>query len=142
MPQVVAGLDIRPFAAADRAGLLTMLQRCALYDSEVERSIDFALGRDHTALLVGTAGAGPIASVLVGHDGHRGFLYAVAVDPDHRGKGWGRAMVAAAESWLISQGIWRAMLMVREDNKIVLGFYAAIGWGAVPHVVMQKRLTD
>ena len=80
------------------------------------------------------------ASVMVGHDGHAGFLYFVAVDPVHRGKGWGRAVVTAAEAWLAARGIWRTMLMVRQDNAQVVSFYAHLGWGQVPHIVMQKRL--
>ena len=50
---------------------------------------------------------------MVGHDGHRGWVYYVAVDPDLQGKDFGRTIMAAAEDWLRAQGVEKVMLMVR-----------------------------
>ncbi len=47
---------------------------------------------------------------MVGHDGHRGWVYYVAVDPDHRQKGYGRAIMTAAENWLRARGIEKLQL--------------------------------
>ena len=47
---------------------------------------------------------------MVGHDGHRGWVYYVAVDPDHRYKGYGRAIMNAAEDWLRQRGIQKLQL--------------------------------
>ena len=44
-------------------------------------------------MLVGRDGGAIVATAMVGHDGHRGWVYYVAVDPDHRGKGYGRAIM-------------------------------------------------
>ncbi len=58
--------------------------------------------------------------VLVGHDGHRGWVYYVASDPIRSFKGFfGRAMMAAAEDWLRARGIEKIQLMVRPDNSKV-----------------------
>ena len=133
-------LPICHYQDTDRAALVTLWHRCALVGPDIERSIDFARNRDHIAILLGKCPEALIASVMVGHDGHAGFLYFVAVDPGHRRQGWGRAVVAAAEDWLAARGIWRAMLMIRQDNEAVTGFYDRLGWGQVPHIVMQKRL--
>lgn len=133
-------LPICPYTNADRTTLLALWHRCGLVGPDVERSIDFALGREHTAILIARLDGLPVGSVMVGHDGHVGYLYFVAVDPDHRRQGLGRAVVEAAEGWLKQHGIWRAMLMVRNDNADVLGFYQRLGWGQVPHIVMQRRL--
>ena len=75
-----------------------------------------AQGTRTAAVLVGRDGGAIVASVLVGHDGHRGWVYYVAVDPDHRDKGYGRAIMAAAEDWLRARGIEKLQLMVRPDN--------------------------
>jgi ribosomal protein S18 acetylase RimI-like enzyme len=141
--QMTAHPDNKPvdaFEAADRTALLRLWQRCGLAGPDAVRSIAFALGRDHTAILLGRASGTPIASVMVGHDGHAGFLYFVAVDPEHRGQGWGRAVVQEAESWLAARLVWRSMLMIRPDNVNVAAFYERLGWTAVPNLVMQKRL--
>ena len=134
------GLSIRPYEEADRIALIALWRRCELVGADTDRSIDFALGRDHTALLVGMVSGVVVASVLVGHDGHVGFLYLVAVDPAHRGKGWGRSVMQAGEAWLATHHVWRTMLMVRPDNAGVVGFYQRLGWETVPNIVMQKRL--
>ena len=65
---------------------------------------------------------------MVGHDGHRGWVYYVAVDPDQQGKDFGRAIMAAAEDWLRAQGVEKVMLMVRPDNTSVQAFYDRLGY--------------
>ena len=79
-----------------------------------ERNSTILLGRDDGAL---------VASVLVGHDGHRGWVYYVSVDPDHRLKDYGRQIMTAAEDWLRARGIMKLQLMVRGDNARVHAFY-------------------
>ena len=69
-----------------------------------------------------------VASVLVGHDGHRGWVYYVTADPEHRFKGYGRAIMSAAEDWLRARGIAKLQLMVRKDNTKVHAFYQSIGY--------------
>jgi ribosomal protein S18 acetylase RimI-like enzyme len=81
-----------------------------------------------------------VASVLVGHDGHRGWVYYVAVDPDHRHKGFGGAIMAAAEDWLRARGIEKLQLMVRPDNKEVQAFYGTLGYAEQECVIYAKWL--
>ena len=98
---------------------------------------DIALARrdGNATVLLGRVDGTPAASVLVGHDGHRGWVYYVSVDPDHRGKGFGRAIMQAAEDWLRARGIQKLQLMVRGDNAQVHAFYESIGY------YDQKRTT-
>ena len=56
---------------------------------------------------------------MVGHDGHRGWLYYVASDPDSRGSGFGRQMVQVTK---------------------VVSFYEHLGFEVTPRVVMAKWL--
>src|SRR6476659_7616516 len=76
---------------------------------------DIALARKETnaTVLLGRNDGALVASVLVGHDGHRGWVYYVTVDPDHRFKGYGRVIMTAAENWLRARGIAKLQLMVR-----------------------------
>ena len=78
--------------------------------------------------------------MLVGHDGHRGWVYYVTVDPDHRFKGYGRVIMAAAEDWLRARGIEKLQLMVRGDNAKVHAFYQSLGYYDQERVVFAKWL--
>lgn len=136
-------LVIRPAAAADETAVTALWHACALVVSYNDPASDFrfALGRTNSDVLVGVASDGRIiASVLVGHDGHRGWLYYVAVDPSRRREGHGKSMVRAAEDWLSRRGIRKAQLLIRETNSEVAAFYSRIGFEAAPRIVMQKWL--
>jgi len=81
-----------------------------------------------------------IGTVLAGYDGHRGWLYYVAVAADQRRTGLGRALVEAAEQWLVAQGARVIRLMIRAENHVVKGFYEALGYEDGEMIVMGKRL--
>ena len=85
-------------------------------------------------------GSSLVASVLVGHDGHRGWVYYVAVDPDHRVKGYGRLIMTAAENWLRARGIEKLQLTVRKDNAGVKTFYQSLGYLEQERVIFAKWL--
>lgn len=82
----------------------------------------------------------PVGSVMAGFDGHRGWLYYLAVDGSVRGTGLGRRLVVAAEAWLSGQGAEKVQLMVRETNAEVQGFYTALGYTDAECVVLGRRL--
>jgi ribosomal protein S18 acetylase RimI-like enzyme len=86
----------------------------------------------HDGQLVGTA--------MVGHDGHRGWLYYLAVREDARGCGLGRALVAACETWTAGHGIPKLQLMVRTGNGPVVAFYERLGYATGDVVVLGRRL--
>ena len=77
---------------------------------------------------------------MVGHDGHRGWVYYVAVDPDRQGSGHGRAIMNAAEDWLRQAGIAKLQLMVRPDNTKVQAFYELIGYDEQERIIYAKWL--
>ena len=135
-------LDIAPITDGDVAAVIALWQRCDLTRPWNDPAADIALARrgPSSDVLVGRRGGAIIASVLVGHDGHRGWFYYVAVDPDARNAGIGRAIMAAAESWLTERGIAKAQRMVRPDNNAVRAFYEALGYGEQPRVVFAKWL--
>jgi len=104
--------------------------------------IAFAMRSENSTLLVGRENGVIVASAMVGHDGHRGNVYYVAVDPDHERKGFGRAIMTAAENWLRGCGIWKMNLLVRAGNTEAVKFYEALGFEEQPRIYMEKWLED
>jgi GNAT superfamily N-acetyltransferase len=81
-----------------------------------------------------------VGTVMVGHDGHRGWVYYLAVAASERGKGTGARLMRAAEQWCAAAGVPRLNLMVRAGNTGVRGFYDRLGYRASDVVVLQKDL--
>jgi len=96
--------------------------------NEPRRDLAFARGKANSEILVATKGDRIIATAMAGHDGHRGTIYYLAVDPAEQGNGLGRLATAAAETWLKARGVWKINLLVRRENAKVLGFYQALGY--------------
>jgi ribosomal protein S18 acetylase RimI-like enzyme len=99
-----------------------------------------AMAGPASTVLAGTEDGRLLATAMVGHDGHRGWVYYVAVRPDRRGRGHGRAIMRACETWLAARDVPKIDLMVRTENDAVLAFYHAIGYGRDEVFVMSKRL--
>jgi ribosomal protein S18 acetylase RimI-like enzyme len=81
-----------------------------------------------------------VAAAMTGHDGHRGWVYYLAVEPTAQGRGHGAAMMGACEEWLRARDVPKLNLMVRTDNAATLGFYDAIGYRRDEVVVLSRRL--
>ena len=80
------------------------------------------------------------ATAMVGHDGHRGWVYYLAVDPALRGRGLGREMMEACEMWVHAQQIPKIQLMVRTTNEAAVGFYGHLGYANSEVIVLGRRL--
>ena len=135
-------LAIAPLDDGDVEAVVALWQRCGLTRPWNDPHADIALARRgaHSAILVGRRVDALVATVMVGHDGHRGWLYYLAVDPDVQRQRYGATMTAAAEDWLRLRGVSKAMLMVRADNKDVRAFYNALGYGEQERIVFAKWL--
>ncbi|MDB5619511.1 GNAT family acetyltransferase [Tardiphaga sp.] len=135
-------LEITDIADADVAGVIALWRRCGLVRPWNDPSADIALARagDNSTVLVGRVGAAIVASVLVGQEGHRGWVYYVAVDPDHQRRNFGRMIMEAAEDWLRHRGIEKLQLLVRGDNAQVNAFYEQLGYGEQKRVIYAKWL--
>ncbi len=81
-----------------------------------------------------------LGSAMIGHDGHRGWVYYLAVAASARGRGLGRDLMAAAEAWLVERGLPKIQFMVRSDNAEVLAFYDHLGYAKQDCVVLGRRL--
>jgi ribosomal protein S18 acetylase RimI-like enzyme len=137
-----AALAIAPIEDGDVTAVIALWERCDLTRPWNDPAADIALARRgaHSTILIGRDGGAIIATAMVGHDGHRGWVYYVAVDPDHRGKGQGRAIMNAAEEWLRQAGIAKMQLMVRSDNAKVQAFYESIGYDEQERIIYARWL--
>lgn len=127
---------------ADAPALAALWARAGLTRPWNDPLADIALARrgPHSTILVAKDGAALAGSVMVGHDGHRGWVYYLAVEPELQGRGIGRALLRAAEDWLRARAVPKLMLLVRPDNEKVRGFYHAAGYDEEPRVVFSRRL--
>jgi ribosomal protein S18 acetylase RimI-like enzyme len=136
------GLTVTAIEDGDITEVIALWQRCGSSRPWNDPAADIALARKeaNATVLLGRHDGAVVASVLVGHDGHRGWVYYVTVDPDHRFKGYGRAIMTAAENWLCARGIKKLQLMVRGDNAKVHAFYEQLGYYDQERVVFAKWL--
>jgi ribosomal protein S18 acetylase RimI-like enzyme len=104
------------------------------------KDIQFARGSATSTVLIGFFEEQLVTAVMVGHDGHRGCLYYLAVDPAFRKRGFGKATVAAAEAWLRERGVWKINLMVRSENEMAGRFYERLGYTVNPVLSFGKRI--
>ena len=135
-------LSIAPIEDADVTAVIALWQRCGLTRPWNDPDADIALARrgPNSTVLIGRDGGAIVATAMVGHDGHRGWVYYVAVDPDTRQKGYGRVIMDAAEDWLRGRGIEKLQLMVRPDNAQVQAFYQKLGYLEQQRIVYAKWL--
>ncbi len=82
-----------------------------------------------------------VGTIMAGYDGHRGWLYTVAVSPQYRRLGIGSQLVRHAESAVIVMGCPKINLQVRADNAEVVMFYEKLGYVVEERISMGKLLT-
>jgi len=138
----VTALAIAPIEDADVAAVTALWQACGLTRPWNDPAADIALARrePNSAILIGRDGDAIAATVLVGHDGHRGWVYYVATDPERRSRGYGRVIMNAAEDWLREAGLAKVQLMVRRENERAGAFYQSIGYAESQTIVFAKWL--
>ena len=89
---------------------------------------------------VGTLHGRVVATVMAGYDGHRGWIYHLAVAPEHRRQGLGREMMREAEIRLRALDCPKINLQIRGSNVEAVRFYRALGYGIEDRISMGKRL--
>src|SRR5258708_30977485 len=135
-------MNIRPFQAEDEPAVIALWQRCELTRSWNDPHKDVArkLGVQRELFLVGVDGSALVAAVMAGYDGHRGSVNYLAVDPAHRRRGHGAALMRHLEALLAERGCPKINLMVRSANAAVIAFYRKLGYAPDAVVPLGKRL--
>jgi ribosomal protein S18 acetylase RimI-like enzyme len=134
--------DIRPIRGGEDEAVIALWTACGLTRPWNDPVADLNLAKDGatSTVLVAADDAGISGTIMVGFDGHRGWVYYLAVDPERRGSGLGRSLMGAAQDWLTNKGAPKLQLMVRADNEAALGFYQRLGLERQDVVVLGRRL--
>jgi ribosomal protein S18 acetylase RimI-like enzyme len=133
---------IRPFDPADEDATVELWRRCDLLRpwNDPRRDVARKLTVQRELFLLAVEGDAVLGSVMAGYDGHRGWVNYLAVDPDARGRGIGRALMAQAERGLLELGCPKVNLQVRATNAAAIGFYRRLGYLDDDVVSLGKRL--
>lgn len=138
---MIGAVTIAELAAAHRTDAVALWHAAGLTRpwNDPVADLDRALaGPSSTVLAAVDDDGGLVGTVMAGHDGHRGWLYYLAVDPARRGAGIGRDLVAAVERWLTAS-VPTVQLMLRADNLDATAFYERLGYEHSDVVVLGRR---
>lgn len=135
-------IAIRPITDDDVESVVALWEACGLTRpwNDPRDDIARARGSMEAVILVAERDGAAVGTVMVGHDGHRAWMYYVAVSPGLQGTGLGRRLVKAAEVWAAATGMQKMHLLIRPENGKVRGFYESIGYAEQPRVMMAKWL--
>ncbi len=103
-------------------------------------AIDKKLAVEDGLFFVAMRGAEVIGTLMAGYDGHRGWIYSVAVHPEHRKQGVGSKLVVHAERALAGRGCMKINLQIVAGNASVAAFYESLGYAVEPRVSMGKQI--
>ncbi len=135
-------MEIRAYRQEDRDQIIDLWTCCNLVVpwNDPLKDIERKVRTDPDGLLVGLLKDQVVGTVMVGYEGHRGWVNYLAVSPSCRGRGFGRALMTSAERFLMDAGCPKVNLQVRSANNDVVRFYEAIGYSLDEVVGMGKRL--
>lgn len=133
---------VRSFAPGDESQVVSLWHACDLVRPQNDPHKDIArkLRVNGSWLLVGEEEGHIVGTVMVGYEGHRGWINYLAVEPTQRRVGRGRALMAAAEDILRAAGCPKINLQVRTGNRDALEFYERIGFKVDDCISLGKRL--
>ena len=142
MSDLIKQLTIRSFQISDEPHVIDLWHRCNLVvpQNDPKKDIEMKLQVQPELFFVGVISSRIVSTVMSGYDGHRGWLYYLAVDPDFQKRGIARRMVEEVESKLRKLGCTKINLQIRNSNNSVIAFYKHIGFGDDDVIGMGKKL--
>ena len=135
-------MEIRSFEVGDADQVVELWQTCELVVpwNDPYKDIDRKLAVNPEMFLVGVVDKRIVSTVMVGYDGHRGWVNYLAVDPRYQGQGFARKLMAEAEKMLLGINCPKLNLQVRNTNTRAIEFYQALGYELDYATGMGKRL--
>ena len=135
-------MNIRVFLADDRAAVIALWLECELVaDADsARRDIDLKLAEQPGLFFVGELNGKIVGTIMVGYDGHRGWINYLAVQPTERRQRYGHALMSHAEMMLARKGCPKINLQIRGSNAQTRVFYEALGYVAEDRLSFGKRI--
>lgn len=137
-------MNIRKFQEGDTDSLISLWKRAFPDDpphNEPAQVISAKLKVDDL-IFVSEVGNKIVGACMAGYDGHRGWLYAVAVSPEQRRNGMGTALVTTALDELKRLGCVKVNLQIRSTNSAVAAFYRSLGFAVEDRLSMGVLISD
>ena len=135
---------IRQYTPEDHDAVTALWQACFSYPAPHNNpadSIRRKMAREDGLFFVAQVPERVAGTVMAGWDGHRGWIYSLAVDPEFRGRGIGSALVEHAVAVLEGLDCPKVNLQVMPGNGGVIGFYEKLGFNTEERVSMGRIIT-
>lgn len=138
-------IQIRPYSEPDEAAVAELWRQVFPGSpswNHPETDIRRKLSVQRELFLVAILGSEIVCTAMAGYDGHRGWVYYVAVSPRHRRQGIGATLMRNVEQRLANLGCPKLNLQVRASNHEIVSFYEKLGYQAEERISMGKRLEE
>jgi ribosomal protein S18 acetylase RimI-like enzyme len=135
-------MDIRIYQPTNEQAVVALWEQCGLVRpwNDPRQDIARKLAEQPELFLVGFSGSQVVATVMAGFDGHRGWVYYLAVSPEHRRQSYGRQLMREVERLLMARGCPKLNLQVRTSNQSIIEFYRKLGYVQDDVVSLGRRL--
>jgi N-acetylglutamate synthase len=133
-----AKIDTREFSIGDYDAAVQLWQRVEgveVAEGDDREGIAQFLARNSGLSRIAVDGSAMVGVALCGHDGRRGHIYHLAVDPDYQGRGLGKRLLDECLEGLRRVGLERAIIMVANDNLPGREFWLRYGWEEIPGAI-------
>jgi ribosomal protein S18 acetylase RimI-like enzyme len=141
--EVTSSFDVRPYETSDEAAVVKLWREVFPDDPphhDPVACIHLKVAEQPELFFVATRGGDVVGSIMAGFDGHRGWIYRVAVSPRHQRQGIGTALMRRAETELVALKAPKINLQVRATNGQVAAFYEQLGYVVEERISMGKRI--
>jgi N-acetylglutamate synthase len=133
-------IETREFSISDYDAALELWQRVEgleIAEGDDREGVAHFLARNPGLSRVATDSAAIVGIALCGHDGRRGYIYHLAVDPAYQARGVGKRLMNECLDGLRGAGLKRALILVANDNPRGQKFWRRCGWEEVPGPVIM-----
>lgn len=141
-------MKIRPFEAIDYDSLIALWEKagleCKPNGRDSHKQIRLQTEKTNLVILLAEDGGDLIGSVIASHDGRKGWINRLAVDPERRNEGIARELVSNAEDWFEKEGIGIFACLIERGNTVSLKTFNALGYVEFPgmHYLTKRKHPD
>lgn len=135
-------IETREFAMEDYdavAELWNRVEGLEIAEGDAREDVAQYILRNPGLSRVATDGSAIIGVALCSHDGRRGHIYHLAVDPAYQGRGLGKRLVDESLEGLRRAGLKRAIIMVADNNPRGREFWKRCGWEDIPGAISMGK---